>query len=234
MFKVHSVHQIEMTSRCNLACKYCVHPKMPRPKVDMDDRTYLRSLDVAAMLHRRNPELVTELNLAGIGESTMHPEFIRYVHLAREAMGWGVRLVIATNGLLMTREMAKAIKDADPWVWVSLHRPEKAGPAIEALKEAGILRGVSADPSISAVDWAGQVKWAVSTDAKGSPCTWVRPGRVFVMSDGQISRCCFDGTANGVLGSIWDDIDTIQTSPYSLCKTCHLNVGVEMPAEVAA
>src|SRR3990167_5460338 len=128
-----------MTSRCNLACKYCVHPKMARPKIDMDDRTYA----LALLWARRMPG--PELNLAGIGESTMHPEFVRNVFLAREAVGENVPLILATNGLLMTREMAMAIAPTRIRVWVSLHRPEKAGPAIEALKAAGIIAGVSAD-----------------------------------------------------------------------------------------
>lgn len=229
MFKVTAVHQIEMTSRCNLRCQYCTHPKMPRPKQDMDEATYIRSLDVAARLHRLRPEHVTELNLAGIGESTMHPDFLRFVHLAREKIGWGVNLILATNGLLVTREMARDLKRSDPWVWVSMHRPEKAGPAIEALREYGLLRGVSADPSVSSVDWAGQVKWHVSTTAKGSLCPWVTAGRVFVMADGRVSRCCFDATGEGVFGTIWDDVEAMATSPYELCRKCHLDVGAPMP-----
>jgi hypothetical protein len=225
VFRVSAIHQIEMTSRCNLRCQYCTHPKMPRPKMDMDDRTYRRSLDLAAACYAARPEHINELNLAGIGESTMHPEFVRNVMWAREAMGWDVGIVVATNGLLMTREMAKAIAPARPAMFVSLHRPEKAGPAIEILKEFNLLHGVSADPSIAAVDWAGQVKWKVSA-VKGGRCPWVIDGRVFVMADGRVSRCCFDATGEGVIGSIFDDIEPMQTSPYSLCAKCHLDVGV--------
>jgi hypothetical protein len=223
MFPVRAIHQIEMTSRCNLRCRYCAHPKMARPKIDMDDLTYAKAL----LWARRMPG--NELNLAGIGESTMHPEFVRNVFLAREAVGDNVPLILATNGLLMTRELAMEIAPTRIRVWVSLHRPEKAGPAIEALKSAGIIAGVSADASVEAVDWAGQVDWFVSTRQKGEPCPWIKPGRVFVLADGRLARCCFDATADDILGTLDDDIPSLQTAPYKLCHSCHLDVGVPLP-----
>jgi len=68
--KIQAIHQIEITSRCNLRCKYCVHPKMVREKGDMDRETYIKSLEWSAHFHKLNNQ--EELNLAGIGESTMH------------------------------------------------------------------------------------------------------------------------------------------------------------------
>lgn len=230
MFPIRAIHQIEMTSRCNLACKYCVHPKMPRAKQDMDDATFAKALLWAKHFGG------AELNLAGIGESTMHPEFVRNVHIARDAVGPDVRLVLATNGLLMTHDLARAIAPARPMIWVSMHRPEKAGLAIHALQEVQnevgyqLLFGVSADSNIDAVDWAGQVKWFVSTQQKGTPCQWVKPGRVFVMSDGRVSRCCFDATATDIIGTVDDDLTQLQTRPYKLCATCHHDVGAPIPS----
>lgn len=233
-FPVTAIHQIEITSRCNLACRYCVHPKMSRPKMDMTDEIFTRTLEVVRHFMRKYPGRQRELNLAGIGESTMHPQFIEFLYRAREAVGPRVSLVLATNGLLMTPELAAAMKDAAPDVWVSAHRPEKAGPAAEMLRDVGLFRGLSLDPSMASVDWAGQLKWAVSTPLKGSQCMWVRGGRVMVMADGRVTRCCFDGEAVGVLGHIDDEPDSLRTSPYKLCENCHLDVGVKMPEEVAA
>jgi hypothetical protein len=164
-----------------------------------------------------------DLNLAGIGESTMHPEFIRFLAHARAELGEQQKLVLATNGLLMTDKLAQEMKPYNPTVFVSLHRPEKAGPAVECLKRVGILAGVSADPSIAATDWAGQIKWHVSA-AKGA-CPWVRQGWAMVLSDGRITRCSFDATGVGVIGHIDDGIQPM-TSPYSLCRSCHQDVGV--------
>jgi hypothetical protein len=195
--------------------------------MDMSEETYIKALAWAKVFQSIKPH--PELNLAGIGESTLHPEFVRFVHLAREAVGPHVRLVLATNGLLMTDEMARAIAPAKPMVWVSLHRPEKAGPAVEILKRYDLIHGVSADPSIKAMDWAGQVQWHTSVGAR-RPCIWVRGGLVMVMADGRITRCCLDGNASGVIATVDDDLSTFQTSPYSLCKTCDQDVGLPMEA----
>lgn len=218
---IRAIHQIEMTSRCNLRCRYCTHPKMPRPKMDMTEETFTRALHWVKFFQAKRPHV--ELNLAGIGESTLHPDFVRFTHLAREAVGPYVNLILATNGLLMTDELARAIAPARPKVWVSLHRPEKAGPAVEALKKAGIYAGSSSDPSLAAVDWAGQVQWHVSAP-KGNPCQWLAHSMVMVMSDGRVTRCCFDSTGEGVIAHIDDDLSKFATSPYKLCDHCHLEV----------
>lgn len=220
---IRAIHQIEMTSQCNLRCRYCTHPKMPRPKMHMSDEHYRKALDWVQFFQARHKH--DELNLAGIGESTMHPEFVRNVFWSREAVGNGVALVLATNGLLMTDELAMAIAPARPSVWVSLHRPERAGPAVEALKRAGILSGISADPSLAAVDWAGQVKWHVSAQ-KGAPCPWIQNSMVMVMADGRVTRCCFDATGDGVIAHVDDDLSKHATSPWDLCSACHLNANV--------
>lgn len=228
MFALREIHQIEITSRCNLRCRYCPSPHLPRPKVDMDEATYLRTLHwVRHFVAQRTQG---ELNLAGIGESTLHPDFVRWVFLAREALGWGQELVIATNGLLITDELARALVPSRIKIWVSLHRPEKAGPAVEILKKYHLLSGISADPSLSSIDWAGQVKWHVS--AQRRKCAWVVNGWSFILSDGSVSRCCLDASGVGVFAHVNDDLTTAETSPYVLCRTCDQDVGVSM--EVAA
>jgi hypothetical protein len=57
-----------------------------------------------------------------------------------------------------------------------------------------------------------------------------------VLSDGRITRCCFDATGVGVFGHVNDPVQPY-TSPYSLCRGCHQEVGVpfeEDAAEAAA
>lgn len=221
-YPVFRVHQIEMTSRCNLRCRYCPHPKMPRAKVDMTREIWDQSLKQASRCVRWYGQ--DELNIVGLGESTLHPHFVEWVHQARSAVGDKVRLVITTNGLLFDDALAQSIKGARPMVFVSAHRPEKAGPAIEAAKRAGMLAGVSVDPSVASVDWAGQVDWHVSADP--SPCPWVRGGRVYVTAEGKLTTCCFDSADLGVIGTIWNDLDKIRTRPYALCATCHQTLGI--------
>ena len=224
MFALREIHQIEMTSHCNLRCRYCPSPHLQRPKLHMDDVTYRRALMWVSYFRQRGTQ--GELNLAGIGESTMHPEFVRNVFLAREAVGPGGDILFATNGLLMTDELAMELAPARPRVWVSMHRPEKAGPAIQALKRAGLLVGVSADPSLSAIDWAGQVDWFVS--AASGPCPWIKGGWAFVMADGRVSRGCLDATGEGVFAHVNDDLSKHATSPWHLCRSCSYDTGVPM------
>lgn len=223
--RVQSLHQIEITSRCNLRCKYCPHPHMTRPKVDMNMETFERCLHWVRRFVKEGTQ-GPELNLAGIGESTLHPEFEDMVRLARLAVQDKVRLILATNGIEIVKRpaLAEVLSRYDVYTWVSLHRPEKGGPAVEILKEAGVLKGVSADPSLASINWAGQVEWFVSTPTAGEPCMWLRDGKVMVMADGRVTRCCLDAEGEGVIGDVHEICLTEkEVSPYSLCDGCHLD-----------
>lgn len=220
-YPIRAIHQIELSSRCNLRCTYCPSYRLARPKVDIELATFSKALRWASFFESQHHH--GELNLAGIGESTLHPQFIELVRLARETMGWAVRLVFATNGLLIDDALARALAPYKLDVYVSLHRPEKAQRAVQALLSAGILAGVSCDGAVNSTDWAGQVKWPVTSSQHGERCTWYREGKVIVLADGRISRCSFDASGCGVLGTVDDDLMQLHTSSYELCKTCHLH-----------
>ena len=222
---IKSLHQIELSSQCNLRCVYCPSQTLQRPKIDMDEATFLRSLEWVK--HYRMAGTQGELNLAGTGESTLHPRLVEYAALARKALGTTQRLLFTTNGLLITEELADALMPTGIKVFVSLHRPEKAGPAINILRDRGMFIGASADPSLSSVDWAGQVEWETTTEAFGSQCDWRKQGWVMVLSDGRMTTCCFDADGSGVIGNVNDEIGSVVGKPYRLCKTCHMDVGFE-------
>lgn len=214
---ITQMHQIEITSRCNLRCKYCTHPNLQRPKMDMDDDTFRLALYWAREFVLRGWQ--RSLNMCGIGESTIHPEFVRYMHLAREAVGWDCDIVLATNGVAVTEDMVKAIVTMGPVVFVSLHRPERAGPAVELFRKYGLLAGVSNDPSVAAINWAGQVKWHVSVPER-RPCQWLTNGWVMATADGRVTRCSLDASGVGVICNLTDDLYQFQTDPYNLCPSC--------------
>ena len=223
--KIRLVHQIEITSRCNLKCKYCVHPTMKRPKVDMDLATYKAALELVRISVNEFGQ--RELNICGIGESTLHADFVEYARLAREAVGPAVTILLSCNGIGITEEFVSAVKPYRVLFYISMHRPEKAGPAIEILKRHGMLCGVDANAAINATDWAGQVKWFVSSPE--TKCFWVPDGRVFVDSEGNIRACCYDGDGKSVIGHVTDDnVFDLETSDYELCKTCHMNTNLNL------
>lgn len=201
------------------------------------------AVDHARRFYRAETQF--ELNLAGIGESTLHPQFPEFIAFAREAMP-SIRLIFATNGLTFATlhsvskpnaeaAHAKAIVDAlvsakkkgPVEVYVSLHRPERAGLAIEVLKEAGVLAGVSADPSLESDDWAGQVKWKRGFSTR-RVCDWLQQKRVICLADGRISTCCLDASGVGVIGHVSEDPSAWEPKPFELCKTCQYVVPEEM------
>jgi hypothetical protein len=219
---INAIHQIEITSRCNLKCSYCPSPNLGRPKVDMTNSVFDRALQWVkhyVAIGKQN-----ELNLAGIGESTIHPQFIDFLARAR-GMFPTIKIIFATNGIQITEEQVAQMAPYNPEVWVSLHQPKKAAEAVSLYRKYDLLKGISIDPSVNANDWAGQVKW--KNDFPGDmACQWLRSGKVMVMADGRITTCCLDATGAGVIGHVDDQIGSIQSKPYDLCKTCHQEIGI--------
>lgn len=222
---VRAIHQIEVTSRCNLRCKYCASPYLARPKVDMSLDHFLRALELVEQC--RDEYGQRSVNLAGIGESTVHPNFLGFVSMARETLGDGFNLDFATNGVAVDEAMVLALKPHHPRVWVSLHRPERAKLALDLFEEHGMLAGVSMDPAVASTDWAGQVDWKVTSHLRyvERNCDWVRGGWAMVMADGRVTTCSFDASGVGVIGHVAQPLDELYVSPYSLCHTCDQNVG---------
>ncbi len=225
---VRDIHQIELTTRCNLRCHYCPHfPELPRAKVDMDWDTFEAALDLVRYFRAQGTQ--TELSLTGIGESMLHPRFVEMVAAARTAIGPRLPLVVTTNGLLMDDEMAQAIRPFNPMVFVSLHRPEKAAPAMMAAKRAGILAGRNTSFADSAFNWAGhQQNWTPMVQAPNIPCEFLRSGWAVVLVDGRIATCCLDATGASVIGDVHTDPEKLLLKPWGDekvgCAGCHMKV----------
>jgi len=81
--------EVELTSRCNLACAHCPQTRLSRAKTDM---TY----EAFAQLVERVGDFVILLNVSGFGEPTLHPRLFDCVRFAKSK---GIpRVGIETNG----------------------------------------------------------------------------------------------------------------------------------------
>lgn len=225
---VLSFHQLELTSRCDLRCVYCTNPKLARLKTDMSWEHFQQSLD-HVRYHVKNGTQ-TELNLAGIGESFLHPLFADMCRDAREVLGDKIMIHVTTNGIIASdrEDLIAHLAKHQIGMFVSLHRPEKAGKAIELAKKHGIFLSASSDPSLAATTWAGQVDWFHSAD-RNRPCPWIRSGRVMVRADGAVTTCCLDSGNNpdAVIGTVDDPVGSFYTKPYSLCASCDQQIAVQ-------
>ena len=211
------IKQIEFSSRCNLACHYCPHSKMPRPKLDMSMATFERTL--LWLTHFRDAGTQGELSLQGIGESTLHPDFIPMMQGVREVLP-DHYILFSTNGLVLDEEMVQAAALFHIRIDVSLHRPERAVYAVELAKKYGVLGVAGSAAATTPVDWAGQVDHPLGVPRY--PCPWLRKGGVSIMATGKITTCCFDTDESGVIGDVAaDPAIPILTQPWHLCATCH-------------
>lgn len=225
---IREIHEIELSSTCNLACKYCPHPKLQRPKEHMAWETFERTLEHVAYYVRQ--ETQGEVSLTGIGEAILHPRFVEALFRVRETIG-PRNIVLSTNGVDMTPEIADVLAKLRVITFVSTHRPEKAGPAFEMLKRAGAIGGLNTAFVDSSIDWAGQVKWHVS--GPQHDCTYLGAGWAVVRQDGSVNACCMDAHSKHKLASVWDEPGTLMTRPIGLCSACHLKVPAQLMEEAA-
>jgi SynChlorMet cassette radical SAM/SPASM protein ScmF len=104
-----------LTEGCNLACRHC----WLAPKFDPDASRY-PTLPVElfeAAIREAKPLGLSSVKLTG-GEPLMHPQFTRLLEIARREE---LRLVIETNGLLCTPQIAAEIaKSSQRFVSVSM------------------------------------------------------------------------------------------------------------------
>lgn len=222
--RITTVHQIEVSSRCNLRCRYCPHPGLQREKADMAWATFVQAIDWANELGG------PELSFTGMGEALLHPNI---EEMLRRARAWLPKtwFLMATNGLcLVDRKdpvraagLLETLRDCRVTVFVSTHRPEVAGPAIERLRKAGVNVGTNDAFVTSGFDWAGQVEWH-GLPAPKSVCQYLAQGWATVLQDGSVVNCCMDAHGLYPCGNVNDAQRPKHFAPIPLCANCHLEV----------
>lgn len=96
----------ELTNRCNLRCVHCSSNSGPPRPNEYGTEDWIRIVGELAALGCQ------EITLIG-GEVLLHPG---WEDIARAVKSCGVRLVLITNGLLVTDEILQRIIALDPWI----------------------------------------------------------------------------------------------------------------------
>jgi MoaA/NifB/PqqE/SkfB family radical SAM enzyme len=86
---------IEITTRCNLACRFCMRTRMGISGKDMTFETFSRIIERIPHAYR--------ITFVGLGEPLLHPDIIRFVNLVK---AYGKRAALVTNGQTLDREIA--------------------------------------------------------------------------------------------------------------------------------
>jgi hypothetical protein len=220
---VREIHEIELTSKCSLACVYCPHPTLERSKEHMPWETFERTLEHVAYLCRAGTQ--GEVSLTGLGEALLYPRFVEALWRVRQTIGYR-KLIMSTNGVDMTPEFARELAAANCGVYVSLHRPEVATPAMNMLRDAGCAMGTNTAFVDSALDWAGQVEWHLS--APMALCGYLSRGWAVVRQNGNLDACCMDAHDKYRVATVWDEPGTLMTHMTTLCARCNFIVPKEL------
>jgi len=227
MQKITTINSIEISSLCNNKCSYCPasiqgeHRQVGFMSMDVFELT------IAWIKHFVKEGTQKEVNFFGVGEPTLNPELINMIKYARLHLPVVLPLHLNTNGKLMTKELARALKDAGiNHIDVTGHDAYITARTIRIFKEVGIEGQLSFDFITSPNNWAGQVDWFEPDYSY--PCQWLRDGQVMVMSSGDVTTCCIDAFAKGVFTHVKKDITLVHTQPHKLCDSCHHEVPESM------
>ncbi len=97
--------QIEVTSRCNFRCRYCIHHLMAENGKQIGDMPLGRFVEILDR-HKSTVQLV---HIQGQGEPLLHPQFAEMV---AECKRRRLALLAFSNGSLWTRENRKMILES--------------------------------------------------------------------------------------------------------------------------
>ena len=125
--------QVEPTILCNLECKFCINPYLPRARATL-------TLEKFQEVLRQTPN-VTKLSLVGIGESFMNKDLWQ---LIRHAKSQGIEIGTTSNGTTLNDRILHEIVDSGlDWLNFSLDGSTKA--TYEAMRPGAVFEQVLAN-----------------------------------------------------------------------------------------
>jgi len=241
--KIQAIKNLEVASVCNLACPYCPARLQGEHRETgfMSEEIFDLTLFWLGKFVRAGTQ--KELNLFGIGEPFLHPKYVEMVRKCRKVMPRYLVLRLNTNGVLATEELVREVYDAGAdTIDITDHDPRVSMMAIRVLRkvtgqympsqERGSRWGYSRDGILNPNNWGGLIDWVPSVDHARYVCPWISGGQVMVMSNGDVSRCCQDAFGRGILGTVRDDLEKIDHTPYVQCLTCHEDIPPGMPKPI--
>ncbi len=225
--RITTINTIELSSICDNECPYC--PAKDQSKYRqvgfMTWEVFKKACEWVLYFHKLGTQ--KELNLFGVGESTLHPNIIEMVSYARKNLPFKQSLHLNTNGNKMTYVKANSLKQAGiTSIDITGHKPEATARTIRIFREVGIPGQLSVDFMTTPNNWAGQVHWFPPDQSisvyQNNPCPWILKGQTMVMSDGSLTTCCIDAFGKNIFGNILkDDLNKLLIHPSELCKKCH-------------
>lgn len=94
------IANLELTNRCNIACKFCAHKSMKRIPMDMDKKM------IDLCMQRIDEAGIRQVTLNTIGETLVAPE---WEYALKEAKKRGLLVLISTNGMGLDKKKAEAV-----------------------------------------------------------------------------------------------------------------------------
>jgi hypothetical protein len=226
MITLRTITTIELSSKCNLSCLYCVNRKMSPHRVPsiMSDEVFEASLGWL----RRLCDLGTqrEVNLNGNGESLLDPQIIERTAAVVKIMGHR-QVSFCTNGLLVTENLLRGLQEAGlRRMDVSAHSAYHARRAFDLMNKVGMGGVLATGAILQPHNWAGQLEPENDVTVRLSiQCDPLIEGRGYVQAEGDVVPCCYDYRSLGRFGHVLDgDLLKREIKPYELCFKCHQRI----------
>lgn len=230
MITLKTFSTIELSSLCNLECRYCVNRLIgpDRKRGIMSEQTFNLSLVWLEILCDRGTQ--KEVNLNGNGESCLDMDLPNRIRRVKDVMG-DRTVMMCTNGINMTMDLAKKMKDAGlDRCDLSIHDAYHCRRTWNIFRKIGMSSVVNGGLIVSSHNWAGQLESENQVDINfKNQCDPLIEGRGYIQMEGNVTPCCYDYRDLGVFGDVRNDhLLEMPIRPYSLCPDCHQ----EIPKEV--
>jgi len=241
MITLKTITTIELTNLCNLKCRYCVNRllvKHPARELGiMSDEVFERALFWLGILCRRGTQ--KEIWMNGLGESCLDPQLFERIRKAKDIMG-DRQVGLCTNGVNMTYEMAKGLKDTGlDQLDISPHSAFHTRRAVSFIVKAG---WGNTDSVINTGIFNGTHNWCDQLEPEnqvetpltdmGVICDPLVEGRGYIWKEGGLTPCCYDYRFLGKFGTVFDeDLLSKPIKPFKLCEKCHQRIPEKIIAE---